>query len=64
MGEAGVSVQRHVLEEQGHDIETVIILYMAVLLAKDWIMKLYLVLQPSNVQICVTVVCVYIYPLS
>jgi hypothetical protein len=41
-GETGLNVQRRVMEEQGHDIEPVIIrhLLMAVLLAQDCIMKL------------------------
>ena len=64
-GETGLSVQRRVVEEQGHDIEHVIIrhLQMAVLLAKDGKMKLVPALQPSHAQVCVTVidvsVCMY-----
>ena len=52
-GEAGFHVQRRVLEEQGHDIDRVTIQHqiMTVLLAKEWTMKRYHVLQLSYAQV-------------
>ena len=65
-GETGLNVQRRVIEEQGHDIEPVIIrhLLMAVLLAQDCIMKLVHALLTSHAQVSVRVICVNIYSLS
>jgi hypothetical protein len=52
-GEAGLHVQRRVLEEQGHDIDIVTIQHqiMAVLLVQDWTMKRYHALQIFYAQV-------------
>ena len=52
-GEAGLSVQRRVLEEQGHDIDLVTLDHQALLvfLAMDWDLKRYHVLQLSYAQV-------------
>ena len=49
-GEAGLLVQRRVLEEHGHDIDLVKIQHqiMAVLLAQVWTMKRHHALQLSG----------------
>ena len=52
-GEAGISVQRHVVEEQGHDIDLVTLHHqtLSVFLAMDWDLKRNHALKLSDAQV-------------